>query len=139
MTRAKASCVLIERPDRKVLVVSRYGDLENWNLPGGKAEPDENPLQTAIRELYEETGLKLDSGVDIEHIYFGECDGTVNYDVDVFWLRNPPQWVIDFEFKDSSEGKVEWREWGDLLDEKSSFADFNWNVIHAVSRLNRDS
>ena len=32
-----------------------------WNGLGGKCEPDESPLDTARRELYEEGGLKLPS------------------------------------------------------------------------------
>lgn len=30
-----------------------------WELPGGKVENEDNPLNTAITELFEETGLKV--------------------------------------------------------------------------------
>lgn len=30
-----------------------------WCLPAGKKESEETPIETAIREVYEETGLKL--------------------------------------------------------------------------------
>jgi 8-oxo-dGTP diphosphatase len=30
-----------------------------WTLPGGKVEPFDTPVQAAVRELYEETGLEL--------------------------------------------------------------------------------
>nr|WP_281352176.1 NUDIX hydrolase [Paracoccus aestuariivivens] len=31
----------------------------HWDLPGGGAEPDENPVECALRELHEEFGLRL--------------------------------------------------------------------------------
>lgn len=34
-----------------------YGNL--WGIPAGKREPDEKPIQTAAREILEETGISL--------------------------------------------------------------------------------
>ncbi len=47
-TEPKLPMVLKDRPDYLKGVL---------NLPGGKIEPDEDPLQAAVRELKEETGL----------------------------------------------------------------------------------
>jgi mutator protein MutT len=48
--------------DRKVLLVRRkhapFAGL--WSLPGGKAEPNETPRETAMRELREETGIEAE-------------------------------------------------------------------------------
>ena len=44
--------------DRVLLMVER-GDGHGWALPGGTAEPGEHPSVTALRELREETGLRL--------------------------------------------------------------------------------
>lgn len=47
----------------KVLVIKRGEDEKDfpgwYMLPGGKQEGDETPLQTAIRETFEETGIKV--------------------------------------------------------------------------------
>ncbi|MCC6643895.1 NUDIX hydrolase, partial [Candidatus Peregrinibacteria bacterium] len=34
-------------------------DRNTWNLPGGVIDPNESPWDAAIREVYEETGLKV--------------------------------------------------------------------------------
>jgi ADP-ribose pyrophosphatase YjhB (NUDIX family) len=51
---------LIEQ-DGRLLLLQRTNDpfRDCWNLPAGYAEIDESPLQTAIREVYEETGLRV--------------------------------------------------------------------------------
>lgn len=52
----KSACVIVIRPDAKVLVVSRKkGD--GFAFPGGKQEPNGESLKVcACRELYEEVG-----------------------------------------------------------------------------------
>ena len=46
-----------------------------WNLPAGYAEADENPQDTVVREVYEETGLCV------------ECEGLV----DVYFFADDPR------------------------------------------------
>ena len=58
--RKAVRCYLIK--DDKV-VVTKYKEgnkkLGYYDIPGGKIEQGENPEQTAIREMKEETGLKV--------------------------------------------------------------------------------
>lgn len=53
-----AAAVILNRHGEVLLVKHSYGPL-NWELPGGGAERDESPTQTAVREVIEETGLRV--------------------------------------------------------------------------------
>jgi len=50
------ACVLIV--DDRVLLIQRR-DIPVWTLPGGGVEVGEEPEQAAVREMEEETGLKV--------------------------------------------------------------------------------
>ena len=55
-----SACVLIQDPyTGLILGVSRKDDPNDFGLPGGKCEPGEDSLTTALRELREETGVLL--------------------------------------------------------------------------------
>ena len=55
------SLIAMLNAEDKVLLLKRKADVvcpNVWSFPGGKLEKDEMPLQAAIRELREETGVK---------------------------------------------------------------------------------
>lgn len=56
--------VILVDPRGRLLLQLRDGNTEvdphRWSLPGGHLDPGEEPLVAAHRELYEETGLKVD-------------------------------------------------------------------------------
>jgi 8-oxo-dGTP pyrophosphatase MutT (NUDIX family) len=58
-----AGVILVDR-DGRLLLQLRDGDTRidphRWCLPGGHVDPGEDPLESAHRELLEETGLKVD-------------------------------------------------------------------------------
>lgn len=54
-----AASVLFHYGDQ-VLVVQPAWRPERWSLPGGTRDPDEDPAETARREVFEELGLDLD-------------------------------------------------------------------------------
>lgn len=41
------------------ILLTQRQDVEAWSLPGGRVEVGESVAETAIREAYEETGLKI--------------------------------------------------------------------------------
>jgi len=54
--RLGAAAIVCDDLGRILMVKHSYGKL-NWEIPGGGAEPDEPVHRTAVREVFEETGL----------------------------------------------------------------------------------
>jgi [ribosomal protein S5]-alanine N-acetyltransferase len=55
-----AACYVLA--ENEILLLKRsYGKREEglWGVPAGKIEPEETPIEGAVRELYEETGLQI--------------------------------------------------------------------------------
>ncbi|CAJ1056974.1 nudix (nucleoside diphosphate linked moiety X)-type motif 4a [Xyrichtys novacula] len=55
--RAACLCFKSEKED-EVLLVSSSRHPDQWIVPGGGMEPEEEPCKAAIRETYEEAGVK---------------------------------------------------------------------------------
>ena len=64
-----------EYKDGEILLLRRVrGDHVQWEIPGGKVEPGEDPGQAAIREAKEELGVDVTLGSKIGQASF-EFDG----------------------------------------------------------------
>lgn len=57
----KLSCGVVIVNDAAELLLCHVTGHDHWDLPKGGANPGESPLQTALRETREETGLVLDA------------------------------------------------------------------------------
>jgi 8-oxo-dGTP diphosphatase len=75
-----------------------------WNGAGGKINPNETPDECVVREVFEETGLKISNPMEIGlmSFYFGD-----RYQVDIVvhvFLANSFSGII----KASDEGELHW-------------------------------
>lgn len=62
--RLTSRILLFDRDDRVLLFLTKAPDtsgIARWLTPGGGVDPGENHQQAAVRELFEETGLAVDS------------------------------------------------------------------------------
>lgn len=82
-----------------------------WNGLGGKFEPGETPEECAVREIEEESGLKVKTPKLKGFISFPNFDGKNDWNVFVFTADE-----FDGELIDSPEGKLEWIENEKLCD-----------------------
>src|SRR3954471_8704986 len=74
-----ASSVILDGMGQVLLVKHTYGHL-NWEVPGGHAEPGETATETAVREVREESGLRVHAAhitglyyepeIDMHHFVF---------------------------------------------------------------------
>lgn len=73
MTKRRRSTVLARRKDGRYLLVKEKGN-SHYSLPGGGVEPGEPTLLAAVRELHEETRLKVS-----QISYIDDIDGERAY------------------------------------------------------------
>lgn len=63
------------RPGGVEIAVVHRPRYDDWSLPKGKAEPGEEPPQTAVRETREETGYACELGARLPTVRYAVKDG----------------------------------------------------------------
>jgi len=60
--QGKTATAIIPYKDKQILLIKRLTPpfIGYWALPGGRSEPGETQDQTVVREVQEETGLKVE-------------------------------------------------------------------------------
>ncbi len=89
-TIKKAGCFIYDFLNKKVLLVQSRGHL--WGAPKGRIQENEDPLECAIREVKEETGLDVSESDFVSSIlihskslyYYINVDSSNNEVVDIF-------------------------------------------------------
>jgi len=92
----EAACCLVVNDNGLLLAVSRKDDPTQFGMPGGKVDPGESPLETASRELEEETGLVAISLVPV----FSWSDGE--------YLTHTYLTTVEGEVRTHEKGVVDW-------------------------------
>ncbi|GAB7002772.1 NUDIX hydrolase [Nocardioides sp. AN3] len=75
-----AAGAVVLRPGRDVLLVHRP-KYDDWSFPKGKLDPDEQVTAAAVREVHEETGLRVRLGRPLRQQHYPTTKGrkTVHY------------------------------------------------------------
>lgn len=60
MKRHFCASIFIVDPKTKKILLVKHKKFNKWVQPGGHMEENETPEETALREAYEETGLRID-------------------------------------------------------------------------------
>ncbi len=92
--------------DNKILFLQRAHHSKNepgtWGVPAGKLEPNESPLNAAIRELYEETTIVIKKNMmqPIGTLYIEKPGGAYAYHMFKVTLKEKPSVQISAQEHD---------------------------------------
>ena len=104
---AGAVCWREEKRDLLVALVHRV-KYEDWTFPKGKVDPGETLAETAVREIKEETGLKIKLGVPLSTMTYA-IDKSKTKVVHYWAARVSEKAVADSKFKPNDEiSEVVW-------------------------------
>lgn len=98
----------LEKGELKVAIIhrSRYDD---WSWPKGKLDKGETVAQAAVREIREETGLKINLGVHLAEINYALPTGATKQ-VHYWAAKVSDKSLTNSKFKPSEEvAKVDWK------------------------------
>ena len=133
-----ASTYVINPENKKVLLV-KHKDFNKWLQPGGHIEDNETPEEAAIREVYEETGIKttligqhFPREDDLIRPLGIQCNRKENGDrmIDILYVGTPNNPNEPLKLNDES-ADIGWFSRHDL-DEMSVFPDVKISVDHIL-------
>ncbi len=101
-------CYVMDKKNNKTLMIHRVKKKDDyhegkWNGLGGKFDKGESPEDCAIREVLEESGLKIKNPRMHGFITFPNFDEKYDWYVFIFTAED-----FEGELIDSTEGNLEW-------------------------------
>ena len=97
----RGGVAILVKVDDKFIIEKQYRyalDKEIYELPAGKLEADEEPLEAAKRECLEETGYR-----PLEMIHLGDMSPTCGYSTEIIHFYYCPKSVKEERHLDSDE------------------------------------
>ncbi len=134
-----SALVMIHTPNLRVLIMERADKTGFWQSVTGSVEGDETPLQAAIREVNEETGLNA-SQYDLQdwqasnvyeiypHWRHRYAPGVVENREHLFGLELPS--ALPIKLEPNEHVRYEWVDWREAAQRV-----FSWTNIDALKRL----
>lgn len=131
--------MLIHTADLQVLIMERADKVGYWQSVTGSVEGDEMPLQTAVREVFEETGLNALQydlqdwqASNVYEIYphwrHRYAPGVVENTEHLFGLRLPS--ALPIQLAPNEHVRYEWVDWREAAQRV-----FSWTNVDALKRL----
>ena len=131
-------CIVLNSACSRALMVKGWKAGASWGFPRGKVNKDEDPAICASREVYEETGLNLETLVDPETFLEVTMAGQVSRMYIVRGCDEDAARMAPIARKEIS--KIEWHKVADLpttRDAKGANGNKYWNVHPFVKPLRR--
>lgn len=134
-----SALVLIHTPDLQVLIMERADKAGFWQSVTGSVEGDETPLQAAIREVLEETGLDA-AQYDLQdwqasnvyeiypHWRYRYAPGVTENTEHLFGLELPKK--LPIKLSPNEHVRYEWVDWREAAKRV-----FSWTNVDALKRL----
>ena len=134
-----SALILIHTADLQVLIMERADKIGFWQSVTGSVEGNETPLQTAIREVYEETGLDAAkynlqdwNASNVYEIYphwrHRYAPGVMENTEHLFGLELPSP--LPIKMAPNEHVRFEWVDW-----REAATRVFSWTNIDALKRL----
>ena len=134
-----SALILIHTADLQVLIMERADKIGFWQSVTGSVEGNETPLQTAIREVYEETGLDAAkynlqdwNASNVYEIYphwrHRYAPGVMENTEHLFGLELPSS--LPIKMAPNEHVRFEWVDWREAASRV-----FSWTNIDALKRL----